>query len=74
MFIRTPCPTGIVDVLDVAVGLATRSDRVLSINALPRNMDPTPPLPAPKLFDLTGKNVLLTGGTRGARLPIYLYF
>ncbi|EIM89107.1 NAD-P-binding protein [Stereum hirsutum FP-91666 SS1] len=28
-------------------------------------MDPTPPLPTPKLFDLSGKNVLLTGGTRG---------
>ena len=28
-------------------------------------MDPTPPLAAPKLFDLSGKNALVTGGTRG---------
>lgn len=28
-------------------------------------MDPTPPLAVPKLFDLSGKNALVTGGTRG---------
>ncbi|KAG6885738.1 hypothetical protein C0993_010565 [Termitomyces sp. T159_Od127] len=28
-------------------------------------MDPTPSVPAPSLFSLKGKNVLLTGGTRG---------
>lgn len=28
-------------------------------------MEPTPSIPALQLFDLTGKNVLLTGGTRG---------
>ncbi|TFY73699.1 hypothetical protein EWM64_g10314 [Hericium alpestre] len=28
-------------------------------------MDPTPPVPAPKLFDLTGQNALITGATRG---------
>ena len=28
-------------------------------------MDLTPPLPASKLFDLSGKNALVTGGTRG---------
>jgi len=29
------------------------------------SMDPTPPLVVPKLFDLSGKNALVTGGTRG---------
>ena len=29
------------------------------------SMDLTPPLSAPKLFDLSGKNALVTGGTRG---------
>ena len=28
-------------------------------------MDPTPPIPSPKLFDLSGQNVLITGATRG---------
>jgi hypothetical protein len=28
-------------------------------------MDPTPPLTIPKLFGLSGKNALVTGGTRG---------
>ncbi|KAF8137453.1 NAD(P)-binding protein [Boletus edulis] len=28
-------------------------------------MDPTPPVPSPKLFDLSGQNVLITGSTRG---------
>ena len=28
-------------------------------------MDPTPSFAAPKLFDLSGKNALVTGGTRG---------
>lgn len=28
-------------------------------------MDPTPAVPSPKLFDLSGRNVLITGATRG---------
>lgn len=28
-------------------------------------MDPTPSVPSPKLFDLSGQNVLITGATRG---------
>ena len=33
------------------------------------SMDLTPPLAAPKLFDLSGKNALVTGGTRGNLNP-----
>jgi 2-deoxy-D-gluconate 3-dehydrogenase len=28
-------------------------------------MDPTPAIPSPKLFNLSGQNVLITGATRG---------
>ena len=32
-------------------------------------MDSTPSTPAPNLFSLSGQNILITGATRGNRLP-----
>ncbi len=36
-------------------------------------MDPSPSVPSPSLFDLTGQNVLLTGASRGqSHTSLYL--
>lgn len=35
-------------------------------------MDPTLAVPSPKLFDLSGQNVLITGATRGNVLIVQM--
>ncbi len=34
-------------------------------------MEPTPSIPSPSLFDLSGRHVLITGASRGLSHPLF---